>query len=354
MKNEPQNEIVREISILNTRLARLNINYLDVFKSVLKKKRKTATIASLGFSTVGMLASKDRILLGFIGGIILSLPLWINYLKTSRLESFTDECNKLIIDYLNKPGFMWRLLKKLGKSYNVEEIAGIDISTARTEDFEVLEKFILKYKAKRQLSFLVTTSLVLGTILTGVFKPISNDLFSLVNNITLVGILEICMYYVLVTFSNVTYKIIFKKFAKVTTKYYEIGALSGYHYKLLNLYYSNYTLEGVFGIDDYEYFIEEDVIDRDEMVTDYIADCNYKRTRGIIALGIIIGLGITYLSTPVYLVAPLLIGVILTFILKIKINENTLNKYEDLLVQDKADLTCKIMKYLDEDFLSNF
>lgn len=354
MKNEPQNEIVREVSILNTRLARLNINYLDVFKSILKRKRKTATLTSLCFSTVGMLVFRDKMLLGFAGGITLSLPLWVNYLRTSNLESFTDGCNSLIIDYLNKPGFMWRLLKKLGKSYNVEEIAGIDISTARAEDFEIIERFILKYKAKRQLSFLLITSLILGTLLTSVFKPINIAIFSLVNNITLVGILEICLYYILTTFNKSAYNVIFKGFSKLTTRYYEIGALSGYHYKLLNLYYSNYTLEGVFGLEDYEYFIEEDVIDRDEMVVDYISDNNYKRNRSVIALGIIVGLGITYLSSPKYLALPVIIGLLLTFIIKIKINENTLNKYEDLLVQDKTDLTCKIMKYLDKNFLSNF
>ena len=340
-------------SFLNTRLGRLEINYYGVREAIIRSKRRKAIIGTLLLIGIGVLLTYKMNYVGVYASLVLCLPLWINLISTVRCEPMQSKCNNMISKYLNKPNLMAKVLKREKKVYDISTIADIDITGVDEEDFKVIEKFIFDYKVKRQITFLVITSLVLGIGLSTVFVPFSNIWINCVNSILATALGLVCLYYILAMFSNLSYKVIFKGFSKRVNRYYSLGALSELQYKLLHLYYSNYLLDSMFSLEDYNYFLDEGVIDKYNVVTDYISDCNFKRIRGVFAMGLLGVLVLTYSTQPIMVMIPLLLSAILALIVRIKPSGINIDKYEEKLVSDKPMLTAKIMKHMPYDFLEN-
>ncbi len=343
----------RQFSMLNTRLGKLEINYFGVREAIIRKKKKQAVVITVLLILVGLLLTLKHKFIGGLVGLVLSLPLWIHTFEVSRYEPMQFKCNKLITDYLNKPLFMVKLLEAQGSVYNISSIADIDISNATKEDFNILEKHILRYKLERTLPILVILSVVLGIGLSSIFRPFNLLVFDIINNILMVSLLLICTYYIISAFTDVVYEIIFKNFKRQIDKCYHLGALSELHYKLISLYYSEYMMEGLFSLEDYEYFLDNEIIERNSLIIDYINDCNFKRTRGVLAFGLIGVLILAYSPNPILVIIPVVLACVLALVFRVKVNGSNIDKYEEKLTEKEATLTAKIMKYIPNDFLNN-
>ena len=340
-------------SFLNTRLGRLEINYYGVREEIIKNKVKKAILITILLFGIGIATTYSKNFIGVYLSLVLSMPCWVHVISVIKYEPMQPKCNALVAEYLNRPNFMAKILRKEKTVFDLSTIADIDISNVSQEDFKAVEKFIFNYKVKRQLPFLIITSIVIGMIISSVFIIFNNTWLNLLNGVIATALTLVCLYYILAMFSNVAYKVIFKNFSKKVDKYYSLGAISELQYKVMHLYYSSYLLSSMFSVDDYDYFLEENLIDRYNIVTDYIGDCNFKRMRGVFSMGLLGVLFITYSTQPIMVMIPLLIACILALIVRIKPSSLNIDKYEEKLINDKPMLTAKIMKHMPYDFLEN-
>lgn len=343
-------------SLLNTRLGKLEINYYSIRKVILKSKFKKLLSLSFLLVLVGVYSYFNFTYWIAVVGVssVIILAMLVRFIKTCRYEPMQTNCNNLIHSYLDKPRFMAKLLKNGKKVYDESDCADIDISNVSEHDFKVLDKFIGRYKTVRQLLFLIPIAVVLGSLLSVYVKPFKSNIYlSYVNNVLGTALVMVCFYYILSAFSNLAYKVIFRNFNKTVNKYYRLGALGELHYKVLYLYYNNYLMEPMFDSDDYTYFVEENIISREEVVKDYIKELNFKRSRACYALGLVCGLAVSYVAQPLYAVGSLVLGYLIGLVVRIRFNKNNIVKYERKLLNDNSELTVKIMKQIPKDFLEN-
>ena len=339
-------------------LDRLQITKDVLFAGIIKRNfmlRVIISIFLIALSVSVYFSYQNSEMLLVVCGVFLLFN-WLSIIPVLRLKHKSENRQiKYLKRELNNPRRMYSILKYGSNVNNLEDLDNVNLKDATKFDYEILDNFILEYKLIRQLTFIGICVVIGGLLLMSAVEIFYNVFLRWLFGALVSALAVLMIYFFLKLCDNMPYKIIFRNFEKYSDRCYDVGALRPLHYKMLKLYYNNYCSEGQFEVDDYLELVQDGVLDKKDIIYDYIKDVNYIRFTSLLSLGIGVACILQYMRLPInYSVSCILVTLILITLGRVRFSKRSLKKYEKILLKNNCILTSKIMKFLPEEYKEMF